>query len=101
MSDQWYTSEEMKNGFNNFETTIQAAIAGKIDYDKYHFVIDEDGMLVFLRKDEESRDEDYKDERWPCNSSDGVELWSVETGHSRGTEVVSMFLQALKIKHLS
>lgn len=99
MSDQ-YTPEELEKGFNKFETTIQSALENKIDYSKYYFVVDEDGLLVFLRRDDESREEELKDEEWPCNSSDGIELWSIETGYSRGTDVVSMFLDALKIKHL-
>lgn len=101
--DYKLTTKEKKLGFDSFEKTIKAAIAGKIDYKKYHFVLDEDGNLYFLKKDDDCRDEglDAEDlKRWPCNCYDGIELWSVETGSGRGTDITAMFLDALKAKYL-
>lgn len=100
MEDYKLTEEEQALGFDSFDTTIQSCLAGKVDYSNYCFFLSEDGQLYFLKKDLENRDEELKgEEHWPCNEYDGIELWYVETGYNRGTDIVTMFLQALKIKY--
>lgn len=86
--------------------SILSAIQQKeIDYGidrDYCFVIDEDGYLVFLKRDRDVHmDIDgEKMSQWPVNSSDGEKIWYQETTENRGLRITTEFLGALSIKYL-
>lgn len=83
---------------------ILAAIRSKeiecgIDKD-YCFVVDEDGRLVFLKRNREVH-ADYDGEpmtQWPVNPSDGEELWARETYENRGLRIAEEFLEAIGVE---
>jgi hypothetical protein len=104
MSDIEFTRKEKELGFDKFKTTIKAAISKQIDYDKYHFVIDEDGDLYFLKRPKghkispERKKHGYNG-GWPCNSYDGNVLWVISCSSS-SVDVITMFLEAIEAKYL-
>lgn len=94
---------------NNLKDILTAIEQQTIEYGinkQYCFVTDEDGELVFLKRNDKmsahQKDLDADGEQrnqWPENSYDGEIIWTQYTGEQRGLIITEMFLNALQIEY--
>src|SRR5437899_503403 len=100
-----------KTKLNDLKHILKAIRKESIEYGvnrKYCFVIDEDGELVFLKRNDK-KSEHFKDlqkskekrNQWPENSYDGEVIFKINTYEDRGIKVTEEFLHALKIEYMS
>lgn len=96
---------------DSLESIISTILNGEIECGinkEYCFVVDEDGYLTFLKRNDAlspvQKDLDEHGElrdQFPLNESDGEVLWKSEyLGNIRGTEITEMFLNILGIDYL-
>lgn len=78
-------------------TAIKEEIISYGEEGDYYFIVDEDGILFFLKRDSlVLDDEGEKREGWSQYCDDVI--LSIDTNESRGTEITRLLFEAFKIK---